>query len=47
MYENAPNTDEGKKGLADAILSFRASIAQEGKPSIGGDIPGQLTSKLD
>ncbi|PIK36475.1 hypothetical protein BSL78_26693 [Apostichopus japonicus] len=45
MYENAPNTDEGKKGLADAILSFRASIAQEGKPSIGGDIPGQLTKQ--
>ena len=43
MHENDPTSDLGKKALLDARLSFRASMENEGKPSIGGDLPAQIT----
>ncbi|XP_054758090.2 uncharacterized protein LOC129264268 isoform X1 [Lytechinus pictus] len=45
MYENDPTSDLGKQALLDARLSFRASIEKEGKPSIGGDLPTQMTEQ--
>ena len=45
MYDNNPASDAGKRALADARLSYRASIAQEGKPSMGGELPKQLEGK--
>ena len=43
MYDNNPTG--AKQALQEGELAFRASIEQEGKPSIGGDLPLQLTSK--
>ncbi|XP_030854513.1 uncharacterized protein LOC580673 [Strongylocentrotus purpuratus] len=45
MHENDPTSDLGKKALLDAMLSFRASMENEGKPSIGGDLPAQITEQ--
>ncbi|XP_071962692.1 uncharacterized protein [Antedon mediterranea] len=42
FYDNQPSSVESKTSLQQAQLSFRASIAQEGQPIAGGDIPKQL-----
>ena len=47
MYDNDPAAESGKKALVDARLSYRASIAQEGKAITGRDIPEQLKGEID
>ncbi|XP_033123589.1 uncharacterized protein LOC117122192 [Anneissia japonica] len=42
IYDNQPDSAGGTANLQAAQMSFRASIAQEGKPITGGDLPEQL-----
>lgn len=45
-FDNDPESERSKANLADACLSFQASLELEDKPQ-GGDPPVQLTSKTE
>lgn len=46
QYDTEPESERGKEALADACLSFQASMELEGS-SQTGDAPEKLTSKKD
>ena len=46
LYDNDdPTSANAKQILQDAELSYRASIEQEGSPSVGGEAPAEITEQ--
>ena len=46
LYDNDdPTSANAKQILQDAELSYRASIEQEGSPSVGGEAPAKINEQ--